>query len=41
VVSNGKTLEAVVLYSYEQGLATRELKPAELFAPNTLEQCKD
>ena len=41
VAPNWKTLEAAVLYSYEQGLATRELKPAELFAPNTLEQCKD
>ncbi len=41
IAPNWKTLEAIVLYSYEQGMATRELKPAELFAPNTLEQCKD
>lgn len=41
VEPNRKTLEAAVLYSYEQGMADRELKVAELFAPNTVEQCKD
>jgi hypothetical protein len=29
------------LYSYEQGMATREFGLEELFAPNTLEQCKN
>lgn len=38
---NRKTLEAAVLYSYEQGMATRRVDPAELFASNTLEECKD
>ena len=38
---NRKTLEAIVQYSYEQGMATRKLDPLELFAPNTLEQCKE
>ncbi|MBI4523230.1 MAG: ABC transporter substrate-binding protein [Deltaproteobacteria bacterium] len=41
VAQNLKSLEAVVRYSYEQGLATREFKPADLFAPNTVEQFKD
>lgn len=38
---NRKTVEAAVSYSFEQGMATREFSPAELFAPNTLQQCKD
>ncbi len=34
---NRKTLEALFQYSYEQGLAKRELKIEELFHPTTLE----
>lgn len=41
ITPNLKTLEAAVLYSHEQGLATRKLAAADLFAPNTVEQCKD
>jgi 4,5-dihydroxyphthalate decarboxylase len=41
IESNRKTLEAAALYSYEQGMATRKFSLEELFAPNTLEQCKN
>ena len=34
---NRHTLETFLRYSYEQGLAKRVLKPAELFAPESLE----
>jgi 4,5-dihydroxyphthalate decarboxylase len=34
---NAHTLETFLRYSFEQGLAKRELKPAELFAPQSLE----
>jgi 4,5-dihydroxyphthalate decarboxylase len=34
---NAETLRTFLRYSYEQGLATRLLEPAELFAPETLE----
>jgi 4,5-dihydroxyphthalate decarboxylase len=34
---NRKTLEALFLYSYEQGLAQRKLTLKELFHPSTLE----
>lgn len=34
---NRKTLESLFRYSYEQGLASRELKIEELFHPSTLE----
>ncbi len=41
VEPNRKTLEAAISYSYEQGMANRRFTPEELFAPNTVEQCKD
>ena len=41
IESNRKTLQAIVEYSYEQGMASRRLDPLELFAPNTIDQCKD
>jgi 4,5-dihydroxyphthalate decarboxylase len=34
---NTETLRTFLRYSYEQGLATRLLEPADLFAPETLE----
>lgn len=34
---NVETLEAFLRYSYRQGLAGREIRPEELFAPETLE----
>jgi len=34
---NRKTLETLFRYSFEQGLASRELKVEELFAPSTLD----
>ena len=34
---NEHTLETFLRYSHEQGLAKRVLKPAELFAPESLE----
>jgi 4,5-dihydroxyphthalate decarboxylase len=34
---NRKALEALFLYSYEQGLAKRQLKIEELFHPSTIE----
>ncbi len=34
---NAHTLETFLRYSFEQGLAKRALKPAELFAPESLE----
>ena len=34
---NVKTLNALLQYSYEQGLATRQLKIEDLFHPLTLE----
>lgn len=37
---NIHTLETFLRYSYEQGLSKRELKPRELFAPETLESFK-
>ncbi len=37
VEANRKTLEALFRYSYEQGLAKRELRIEELFHPSTLE----
>ena len=37
---NAHTLETFLRYSHEQGLATRLLKPAELFAPESLESFK-
>jgi 4,5-dihydroxyphthalate decarboxylase len=35
--ANLATLEAVTQYSFEQGLSSRKLEPAELFAPETLD----
>ncbi|MFQ5693170.1 MAG: ABC transporter substrate-binding protein [Nitrospinota bacterium] len=40
VEENRKTLEALLRYSVEQGLAEREVPIEELFAPNTLESFK-
>lgn len=37
VAENIKEIEAMTRYSYEQGLAVRNLAPEELFAPSTLE----
>lgn len=37
VEANRKTLEAMTRYSYEQGLAVRQLGADELFAPSTLD----
>ncbi|HXQ25281.1 MAG TPA: hypothetical protein VN822_02630 [Candidatus Acidoferrales bacterium] len=37
---NVKTLEILLRYSFEQGLSKRQLKPAEIFAPETLESYK-
>jgi 4,5-dihydroxyphthalate decarboxylase len=37
---NAHTLETFLRYSHEQGLAKRPLKPAELFAPESLESFK-
>jgi 4,5-dihydroxyphthalate decarboxylase len=37
---NAHTLETFLRYSHEQGLAKRLLKPAELFAPESLESFK-
>jgi len=37
IAPNRKTLETLFRYSYEQGLASRELTIAELFHPSTLE----
>jgi 4,5-dihydroxyphthalate decarboxylase len=37
---NAHTLETFLRYSQEQGLAKRELKPAELFAPESVESFK-
>jgi 4,5-dihydroxyphthalate decarboxylase len=37
---NRRTLEAFVQYGYEQGVSRRQLKPEELFAPETLERAK-
>ena len=36
VEANRKTLEALFLYSYEQGLAKKNLKIEDLFHPSTL-----
>jgi len=38
VVANRKELEAITLYSYEQGLTPRQLKLEEVFAPSTLDK---
>jgi 4,5-dihydroxyphthalate decarboxylase len=38
--ANTHTLETFLRYSFEQGLSKRRLKPAELFAPETLESFK-
>jgi 4,5-dihydroxyphthalate decarboxylase len=40
VAENAKEIEAIARYSYTQGLATRMLTPADLFAPSTLEVSK-
>jgi 4,5-dihydroxyphthalate decarboxylase len=40
IEQNRPTLEAFLQYAYEQGVATRRLKPEELFAPETLERAK-
>ena len=40
VEANRVTLEAMTRYSFEQGLAVRQLAPDELFAPTTLEHTK-
>jgi 4,5-dihydroxyphthalate decarboxylase len=37
---NKHTLETFLRYSYEQGLSKRQLKPEELFAPESLESFK-
>ena len=37
IEANRKTLEAILLYSHEQGLAKRNLKIEDLFHPATLE----
>jgi len=37
VEANRKTLEAILLYSYEQGLAKRKLKIEDLFHASTLD----
>jgi 4,5-dihydroxyphthalate decarboxylase len=37
---NRKTLETFLRYSYEQGLSKQQLKPEDLFAPETLEEFK-
>jgi hypothetical protein len=37
VPPNQRALETFLRYSHEQGLARRPLRPAELFAPETLE----
>lgn len=38
--ANRKTLETFLRYHHEQGLSKRQLKPEELFAPETLEAFK-
>ena len=38
--ANKPTLDAIIRYSYEQGLSGRPLSPKELFAPSTFEQFK-
>jgi 4,5-dihydroxyphthalate decarboxylase len=38
LAGNEATLRAFLRYSYAQGLAAREYEPAELFAPETLEE---
>lgn len=37
---NRRTLETFLRYSFEQGLSARQLKPEELFAPESLESFK-
>jgi 4,5-dihydroxyphthalate decarboxylase len=38
VAGNEKTLATLIGYSHAQGLARRAFAPAELFAPETLEE---
>ncbi|MGH3302509.1 MAG: hypothetical protein ACRDOK_12650 [Streptosporangiaceae bacterium] len=40
VAANQVTLEAFTRWAHEQGVASRLLEPAELFAPQVLAQCK-
>jgi 4,5-dihydroxyphthalate decarboxylase len=40
VTANRKTLAAMARYSYEQGLAVRELSVEEMFAPSTLSETR-
>ena len=37
VNNNGKEIEAMTRYAFEQGLTDRKLSPKELFAPSTLD----
>ena len=41
VKPNLPTLEAAILYSYEQGLTERKFAVSELFAPETLDLFSD
>ena len=38
VIANREELEAITLYSYEQGLTPRKLELSEVFSPNTLDK---
>ena len=38
VIANREELEALTLYSYEQGLTPRKLELSEVFSPNTLDK---
>jgi 4,5-dihydroxyphthalate decarboxylase len=40
LAANERTLSTFLRYSFEQGLAKRQLTPKELFAPETLESFK-
>lgn len=40
IEANRKTLEAMARYSYEQGLAVRQLTVEEMFAPTTLDETR-